>query len=204
MDRPKTPIGTPQGFYVHPVGRGSMLCGIRVPGLWLPAGPPVRNLVMYDWATVAAKLLAGDLDYKLATMYFEFRNLDDPDTDVDAPSYGRGDGIAYYEGLSDSADTDYVRVPLTAVTVTSANTTRYPGGNVTNAIAQTSGVTGVNGKSFSDTVNSKVFGGALVASPDPNDASRDLIVSRFYFPAGSQLPKLAGSQLGLNWPLAQE
>ena len=36
--------------------------------LWKP------NLVMYDWATIVAKLVAGDLDYRVNGLYIEYEN----------------------------------------------------------------------------------------------------------------------------------
>lgn len=194
MDRQLPPQGMPQLYEI-------------VQGLWLPRGEPTRNLVMYDWATAVTQLLAGNNEYRISTMYFEFRNMDDPDEAISAPTYGRGDGIGYYEGLSDSEDTDYLRVPITSAIVTigtePGDATHFPNGNVVTAYAQTSGTTGVHGKTFSDSVNSKVFGGALVAAPDPDDSSRDLIISRFYLADAKQIVKLASNQIGFGWPLAQ-
>ncbi len=204
MDIARLPVGMPQGFYVY---EGTTYRnGVELPGLWMPFAEPQRNLVMYDYATVVSQLLAGNPEYKASVMYFEFRNLDNPDDPITAPSYGRADGIDYYMGLSESEDTDYIRASLTATTVSiqSGESETFPGGNVLTAFAQTSGALGVNGKTFSDSVNSKVFGGALVSSPDPEDSSRDLIISRFYFSAEKQQVKLASSQIGLAWPLTQQ
>lgn len=194
MRRNKPPQGLPQLYEI-------------VNGVWLPRGEPTRNLVMYDWATAVTQLLAGNIEYRLSTMYFEFRNMDDPDDAVSAPSYDRGDGISYYEGLADSDDTDYLRVPLTSAIVTVGTETgdaqNFPNGNVVTAYAQTSGAVGVHGKTFSDAVNSKVFGGALVSAPEPGDSSQDLVISRFYLAESKQIVKLATNQIGFGWPLAQ-
>lgn len=189
MDRHEPPVGMPQVYEI-------------VNGVWLPRGE-TRNLVMYDWATAVAQLLAGNVEYRISMMYFEFRNMDDPDDPISAPSYGRDDGVSYYAGLADSDDTDYLRVPITTAIVDAADEDlqNYPGGNRVTAQAYTSGVTGVHGKTFSDSVNSKVFGGALVAAPDPDDSSRDLVLCRFYLNTSKQVVKLASSQVGLRWPL---
>ncbi len=207
MDRPQIPVGTPRGFYVYPEQR-TLFRDQWLPGIWVPHKDATPNTVMYDWATVAAKLLAGQSEYKVAGMYFEFQNVADPDDAVAIPSYDRAGGIAYYEGLADSDDTDYLRVALTAAVVTvgdgADDADRYPAGNVTTFFAQTQGTVGTHGKPFNDAVFSKVFGGALVAMPDPEDASLDLIVSRFYFPSDKQQVKLAGAQIGNAWPLKQQ
>lgn len=158
---------------------------------------------MDDYATVVSKLLSGNPEYKAAGMYFEFQNLADPEDEVSAPSYEVSDGIDYYLGLAESEDIDYIRVPLTAATVSSSDADRFPGGNVLTAFAQTSGTVGHHGKTYSDSVNSKVFGGALVAMPDQDDSTQDLVISRFYFDAEKQQLKLSSSQIGLAWPLTQ-
>jgi hypothetical protein len=177
-----------------------------VPVNWRPVSrDPQPNTIMYDWATIVAKLLqnAGNLDgksYHVQGLYVEFEN--NGGDAVSAPSYDRSGGLSYYASLALSATRDYLRVPLTAATVSSTDETDYPGGNKITFFAQTQGVVGVHGKAFNDSVQSRVYGGALVAFPDSTDATQDLIFSRFYFAdTANQLVKLAGSQIGLEWPI---
>lgn len=152
------------------------------------------NLVMYDWATIIAKLVAGDLDYRVNGLYIEYENTGGSAT---IPSFGRGDGISYYQGLG--AGRDFIRVPIAGVTTTSSNETNFPDGNVMTFFGQTQGSAGVLGETFSNAVNSKVCGAALVAMPDQADYTQDLVFSRFYFDVADQIAKLASSQVGIEW-----
>lgn len=161
------------------------------------------NLVLYEWASITANLLNGNVQYKIGGMYIEFENEADPSDVVSPPDLSRDadQGVAYYNALSTSMNRDYLRVPLIASTIDSSNTTNFPGGNMPTYFAQTSGVSGVFGKPFSDTNNSRVFGGALVATPVWSDATQDLVFSRFYFDSGDQQVKLPTSQIGFEWQL---
>lgn len=205
MDVIEPPIGLPQNFYVYP-GRSWVpsRCGraeTLIKGVWVPYAEPSRNLVLYDWSTIASKLITGANEYRINAMYIEFRNMASPSDVADAPTYDRSNGIDYYNNLVESSDTDYLRVQLTASTLSSSDTSKFPLGNVATFFAQTAGTTGVHGKTFSDTVNSKVFGAALVSCPDFEDATLDLVCSRFYFTGIKQQGKLSTSQIGVTWPL---
>jgi hypothetical protein len=130
-------------------------------------------------------------------MYIEFENTAFTPS---VPSYSRDEGVEYYEGLSLSATRDFIRVPLLAApSKTLASGYSNIAFNQLNFIAQTSGVQGVHGKTFSDTVSSKVFGLALVAAPAWNDRTKDLIFARKYYSSGSMVTKQASSQIGVSW-----
>lgn len=160
------------------------------------------NLVMYDWATIVGKLLTeGNTDYKVSGMYLEFENVASPGDPVSVPSYTRADGVSYFNGLSASGTKDYLRVALRSSQLSSNDETNFPGGNVMTFFAQTQGVVGVHGKTFSDSVNSKIYGGALIASPQWSDASQDLVLSRAYLSVSNQQLKTSTSQVGLEWEL---
>lgn len=158
------------------------------------------NLLLYDWASIIAKLLAtADSSYRVSMMYLEFKNVASPGDTVTAPSYTRADGISYYNSLASSLDTDYLRVKLQAAIVESTDAELYPEGNLIRWLARTSGVEGVHGKEFSDVVNSTIYGGALVAARSQADPTQDLLLSRFYFDPADQQLKLATSQVGVEW-----
>ena len=166
----------------------------------LDLGSWVHNDTLYGWATVVGQLLTGAPDgkpYKIGAMYFEFEN--NGGAAVTAPSFTRSDGLSYYSGLSVHATRDYLRVPLIAATLASSDESLFPGGNVTTYYAQTAGTVGVHGKAFNSGVQSRVFGAALVSTPEFSDASQDIVYSRLYFPTAEQLIKLAGSQLSISW-----
>jgi hypothetical protein len=167
------------------------------------AGPLLRNTVMYDWATIIAQLLRGSPDgkpYNIGAMYFEFEN--DAGNDVDPPAYDRSGGVEYYLGLNSHPTVDYLRIPITSSSLTTTDDLLFPAGNEVTFTAQTEGVVGVHGKAFTSAAQSRIFGGALVSTPDFDDPTQDLVFSRVYFgSAAAQLQKLASSQIGLKWQL---
>lgn len=184
----------------------------RVRGLFVPAmaGPPrVRtrwrnNLVLRSWGGIVGRLLStGESKYKISGMYAEFVNVASPGDAAPVPAFDRDvdSAKAYFDGLSLSANRDYLRVPLVAATLASSDEIVFPDGNLLTFFAQTSGVTGTHGKNFGEAYNSVVVGGALVAFPDQADGDQDLVLSRFYFEPDDQLPKLATGQVGLEWEL---
>ena len=176
----------------------------RVSGpIRLAPTPWRQNLIMYDWGTIGAKLLAQGLaTYRIAAMYIEFENVGDPGDAVSVPTYDRSGGVAYYNSLSGSGVRDYLRVALTTATIDATDDTLFPGGNRVTFFGQTSGVTGVHGRAFSDANNSKIFGAALVAMVDEDDATQDLVLSRAYFAAADQQVKLSTSQVGIEWQVS--
>jgi len=184
---------------VHGLVRG----GYVIDGVWTPQPNAESNLVLFDWATVAANLLSGSLDgkpYKLAAMYLEYEN--NGGAAVTPPSFDRSGNQSYYAGLSSSATIDYLRMPLSAITKTSSDLVKYPGGNRLSVMAQSGGAAGVHGKPFNATVKSRVFGCALVVCPDFADVSQDLVFSRYYWSAAaSQLVKTTSSEIGIGWEI---
>lgn len=166
--------------------------------IWTPTTELNPNLVLYQWGEIVGKLLTtGDAKYRIGGMYLEFENVASPSDPVSVPTFGRDRTIQYYDDLSGSAVRDYLRVPLTATTYTDeAEQT------ILNFFARSSGTTGVHGKTFSDTVNSTIFGASLVAFVDSTDATQDLLLSSYYFAVADQQQKLSTSQVGLEWQLA--
>ena len=163
------------------------------------------NLVMFEWATIVGKLLTQGLtNYRIGGMYLEHENVASPGDAVSVPAFDRSGGIEYYNGLSTDPDRDYLRVPLVASQVAVVDATDFPNGNELTFFAQTQGVEGVHGKPFDDTNNSKVFGGALVSFVNEDDATQDIVFSRFYFDVADQQVKLPTSQIGLDWKLTLE
>lgn len=167
---------------------------------WLANHAEEDNLVLYSWGTIAAQLLAnGNAAYKIGAMFLEFEN--NGGATVTPPTYDRTGGIAYYNGLSSSPTRDYLRVPITAATL-STDTPSIYSNNVMTFFAQSSGVAGIHGKTFSDSVKSMVFGAALVCTPNFNDPTQDIVFSRIYFSAAGQQVKLPSSQVGVTWPIS--
>lgn len=176
---------------------------IQLPGVWVPEGSWEDNLTLFGWATIVGELLRGSPDgkpYNIGAILIEFEN--NGGAPVTPPTFTRSGGKTYYDGLSSDPNRDYLRVPVSNISLTSTDTVKFPGGNKVTFFAQTEGIAGVHGKTFSDSVQSRVYGGALVATPEFSDQTLDIVHSRFYFTvAANQLVKQAGSQLSLTWPL---
>lgn len=156
---------------------------------------------LYEWGSIAGPLLIdADARYRISGMYLEFENVADPDDEVAAPEIVRSSGRAYYDSLIDSEDRDYLRVPIIATSSELiGDTINSSQGLRIRWFAQSSGVVGAHGKEFSDAVNSKIIGGALVAQVSAGDATQDLILSRFYAAPERQLVKLPSGQVGAEW-----
>jgi hypothetical protein len=176
-------------------------------GAWVPRGR-VPNQIQDSWGFAAAMSLgSGNRDYRVRGMYIEFENVDDPDDVVTAPTYGKDEGIEYYDELSLSSVRDYLRVPLLTAPLLGIaegyedQFTPDVSGNVLTFFAQSSGLQGIHGKTYSDSVNSKVFGAALIVAPDWDDASKDIVVARTYLDPADQVPKIASGQVGMSWEL---
>lgn len=168
--------------------------------LWLPKTGFRKNLVLNQWATIVSKLLTtGDARYRIGGMYLEFENTASPGDPVSAPTFDRTRDVTYYDDLSGSGVRDYLRVPMTANTVASEGTGFTD--DLMTFFGRSSGVLGVHGKTFSDSVNSTIFGASLVAFIDNNDATQDLLLSSFYFDVADQQQKLSTSQVGIEWAL---
>lgn len=153
------------------------------------------NIIPYQGADILAKLISGDLDWKIGAMYFEFENTAGTPT---IPSPVRDEDSSYYiDDLSLEADKDFVRIPLVVPPAITASGSSYAGNQAT-FFAITSGVAGVHGKTFDQGVNSKVYGVALAATPDVTEYTQDKLFSRSYT-GFDPVPKEDGHQIGAQY-----
>lgn len=153
-----------------------------------------HNLFMKSGADLLARLLAGGQGLQIRGMYLEFDNGVDP---IVEPTYDRDSDISYYTG-SLGANRDFIRVPLVSAPLLSA----YDGTYVSNQasfFALSVSKLGENGEQTFQT-GSRVYGGALVATPDLNDRSNDVVVCRTYWGADA-LTKDASHQAAVRWVL---
>ena len=174
-------------------------------GLILPASH-VTNQVQLDWGFIAAMTIGrGDRKYRVSTMYIEFENVADPDDVVTNPSYERDEGLEYYDDLQSLPTRDFLRVPIIQepmLGISDGLETHFVAGETGNKLTfftLTSGTTGVHGKTFSDSVNSKICGAALVAAPVFGDRTQDVLFSRGYLADDKQVLKDASAQVGVTW-----
>jgi len=154
------------------------------------------NLIPYQGADVLARALGGDTTYVAGAMYFEFENTAGSPS---VPTPARDEDISYYlDTLSLSATKDYVRAPLVIPAgYSSSDSDKYAGNQVT-FFATTAGTQGVHGRAFSNAANSKVYGVALAATPEPTQYTSDLLFSRTYDNVGV-IPKEDGYQIGAQY-----
>lgn len=135
-----------------------------------------HNIVTYEGIDLLGKLLAGR-DYTVNTMYMEFTNGVAPSITPD-PAEGRAYYAALDTGLSAS---DYLRIPLSVEpSLESTDPTKFETNRAMFFAMSTGQTAGLGGHLFSAAETSKVYGVALVAAPDPNDASQDIVYSRSY------------------------
>lgn len=164
-----------------------------------------RNQIQYGWGVIAAQAIGkGSRKHRLAAMYVEYENVADPSDPVTIPTYDRSEDRTYYDELIDSSVRDYLRVPILqeptiGVVPGFENVLTDELGNRMSFYAQTAGVIGINGKPFSAGANSKVFGAALVATPEPGDYTQDVVFARTYYDVSEQTVKQASSQVGITW-----
>lgn len=157
-----------------------------------------KNTIMDGAAECVAKLMMGDILFKVAAMYFEYVNLAAPGDTPVPPSYVKSDGVEYFTGLQYSADVDFLRV---AVLSTGVPTKNVDGDWVETYFAVTPGdEIGFWGKAFTPAANSAVYGGALVASPEPSVQSNDVVIARNY-PTGAKVMKPSGEQICMTWSI---
>ena len=166
-----------------------------------------NNLVLFSWGMIAAKCIGqGNVDYKVSAAYLEYENVVSPGDAVTVPTMTRADDLSYYNGLGSGKD--FLRVALTgtpAIDIATGSEDYFePGvtGNQCTFIAQSTGSTGVLGRAFSDTVNSKIYGIALVATPLFADRSQDILLCRGYFEVADQILKPSSQQVGVRWKVA--
>lgn len=186
-------------------------------GLRIPVGAQA-NQIQYSWGYIAAKQIGyrpnpERLNYHISAVYLEFENQMDPELPISAASFSRDLGIGYYNALIDNPTRDFLRIPLIlepAGGVSTGYEANLPTDQQLNKLTffvQSVGMAGVHGKAFSHNApvgSSKVFGAALVAAPNFNDRTKDVIFARTVFLPQNQVTKEASSQIGLTWEIAFE
>jgi hypothetical protein len=163
--------------------------------------PWSANNVLADYAYILGFLLRGDRNFRLSTAYIEFQNVASPGDPADEIVFDFADGVEYYTGIGGSRD--YLRAPLTLSEpyIQSGQELLFPKGNAIKGYATTNGIMGVNGLPFSETDNSVVCSVAIVATPDKDDPTQDLIFARWSATGAEQWAKVDGQQITAEWEL---
>lgn len=166
------------------------------------------NQIQIGWAQIAAQCIGlGRRNHRINAMYIEYENVASAANAITPPVYDRFEGREYYQNLALSGNRDFLRVPLLlepTLGVEPGFEDYFDGitsGNRLTFFAQSQGSAGYHGKTFSEGVNSKVFGIALVSTPEFGDAAKDSVFSRTYFDTADQTLKLASSQIGITWDI---
>lgn len=166
-------------YYVYPDGRWEFIRRIK-------------NDVMYTGANLLARSLVGQTGMFVRGMYMKYNN------DESLPgAISRDLAPSDFESLS--SPWGYARVPLTAspgFKDGSSDYDVYPSGNVVTVQAQTDG-TYEAGVTFDDSC--WVASAALVAMPDPDDKTKDIIFSAAN--SDALIPKIANAQVGIKWDI---
>ena len=175
------------------------------------------NQIQYTWGYVAAKALglrpeSGQANYNISAVYFEFENVISAETAVVEPqTFLRSVGLPYYDGLGAMFNRDYLRIPMVVApqfSTSSGYASLLPTEQQTNQLtffAQTEGTSGINGKGFGSNVSgkiSKIYAASLVAAPDIDDPTKDIVFARTVFNTENQVLKDASSQIGITWTIA--
>lgn len=151
-----------------------------------------HNDVVYQGGDILAKLAAGNSNYKISHMYFEYQNTAGS---VTAGTVSRADTAASRQGVS--SPYDLIRAPLVAV----PNLTAADGNHAFNQAtfyALTTATTGLlHGLSFSAGANSKIYAMCLVAAPGGSDQLQDLLYARAIL--SSPLPVSGSGQVSGAW-----
>lgn len=193
-------------LYVPPQLRGEVtVTEVDADGVSQVLGTQL-NQIQATWGAIAAECLGrGNRNFRINAMYLEFENLANPATVVTAPTYTRDEGLEYFQSLESSSVRDYLRVPLllpAGIDIAGDFPEAFTEGQTGNRLtffSQSQGVAGVHGKTFSEGVNSKIFGVALVATPVFSDPTQDIVFSRTYLDGSLQGVKQASKSLGITW-----
>lgn len=156
-----------------------------------------KNSVQFGAADVLGRLLSGDIRVVPAGMYMEFTN--NLGAWVRPTNFGR-EGYTYFHSIL--AGTDVIRVPLLQTPGYDASSDIYAS-NQTTFIAQSGGADGVAGKNAVltfDRAVSYVVGGGLIAMPDPDDWSQDLVLTRGYVASADAILRPASpNEVMMRW-----
>jgi len=149
-----------------------------------------HNEIQFGIADIVGGLMSGDLKYKPVGAYIQYvNNMGSWTTPTD---FGR-DGKTYFHGLDDGIS-DIIRVPLLVNPSLSSSNTSIYGQNLVKFLARTAGADGAPGLIQGATVpfdreSSTVVGGAIIAMPDPDDYTKDLVLNRAYLGASEVLER---------------
>lgn len=154
------------------------------------------NLRVVEGNEILARILAGQSEYKIGGVYFEYENNAGTPT---IPGVSKTDGVDYFHNLT--SPKDFVRAPLASKPTLSTGDSLATGDAVENnrAIFFSLAVAdqGDNGLAFTAAADSKILTVGLVAIPVSGDRTQDLLYARFAL--STPFAKVAGQNPGVTW-----
>lgn len=164
-------------------------------GNLVSAVPTECNLVTFGGTEVLSRILAGQSQYKINGVYFQFSNQGSPAI----PSFTRGTVAADMRTLT--ANEDYVLGTLAGQpSITTGDSTAsgnpYSDNRAVFFSLATASV-GEGGVAFTAGAGSKIISLGLVATPVSGDRTQDILYARFA-PA-SAVDKQSGLNPGITW-----
>ncbi len=166
-----------------------------------------KNLVMYEAADILALLLAGNGEYRVNHMYFQYENTNGAVSVT--PTLSRDLGRGSFNSIDGSDDQDWLRLPIAAEPILGKypdTTSNYEGNAVTfvatSALSSTQEGESPTHNPFGpgdggSIAPSKIFSLALVASPVPSDSTQDKIFSRINLT--TPFTVVAGLHVSVYW-----
>ena len=155
-----------------------------------------RNLRTISSNQVLARILAGQREYRIGGIYFEYENTAGAPA---APAFDKTTTVEDFHNLV--APKDYVRAPLTAQPVLQTGDSLATGDAVEDNravfFAQAIADEGENGVGFTAGDDSKIVSVGLVAMPVADDPTQDLLYARFAL--STPFAKVAGQNPGVTW-----
>ncbi len=147
--------------------------------VWCPDDPGNGviglNLVTYQGADIVSHLLAGDFNFRLSRMWFEFDNAGPA-----SPTPARSDTSASVRAAA-VGTRDIIRGPLVAQPILApSDVLKYTSNRGTYHALSQGSVGEINGLAFSAAAGSTIFALCLVVSPGPGTTiADDLVYARF-------------------------
>ena len=176
-------------------------CRGRVTSFYQDGGREIElsvqeNLVLFSAADINAQLLAGNVEFKVSGMYFEFINgLSPGSQSIPSPVFDRTRSISYYTSLLDPQG--YSRVPIVANPKLSSTLATFQSNRVT-FVAVTDGTSEPSGAALIAD-DSIFYSVALVSIVNFNDKTQDVLFSVVNLTTSRQ--HISGIEFGIRWDI---
>jgi len=152
------------------------------------------NLVTYAGGDIIAQLLAGNPQYKVSHIAFEYENNAGAVTEAAA---ARTNSVAS-QLTALTGIRDYLRAPLSSIPILSAGDVNHTA-NVATFIATSTATAGIHSVAFGPASNSKIYAVSLLAAPT-GVVGGDVMFARYIL--ATVLPSVGSGQVNATWSVA--